>query len=438
MRIQNSLVHYIFNALIGILVILLLLLNSSGTYEKLVGYCVIAINILSMVKVRHNWYLLFIFLCITYSNYSICVANYISHIDTFFAGYAGTEIGSQGVNILLLFSAMLLFIAPTTYREGTNKASIKPKALITNNKYNPIIVIGAIIILGFIWVYGFTRPDAVGHRGSPSALYEYSIIFMIIALYYSGKDRILTSVVVLIGLAFAIQNFMFGGRITGVQILIMIGFAVFIDHISLINVAPVGIVFFIIMVAIGQLRGNILISGFSVNNVINQLAKGKFALDTAYSSYFTSMTFLDELHKTVFSRRIQLFLRWLLSIFLGGSVTDSNLAVYTRQTHMHYYGGVLPYFAWFYLGFIGLVLLTIYIRFHFKVMLNVNCDSSGFIRCMAVYVTCTCLRWYLYSPSQLFRGVFLLSIVFFFCYEADRLMKKQPIRIHWKRMKIIN
>ena len=432
MRFQNKAIKELLYIAVGLFAAFLIMFNDNGNIDSLIGYCTIAVSILTMVKVRHNWYLLFIFFCIAYSNYSICVANYVSHINTFFAGYAGTEIGSHGINILLLFSAMLLIITPRTRSQNPPSKWSEQRSLIVNNNYNPIIVIGAIIILALIWVYGFTRPDAIGQRGSPSALYEYSIIFLIVAFYFSGKDKKLIVATVLVGLAYALQNFIFGGRITGIQILIMIVFAIYIDQLRVRSAIPVGVVFFVIMSAIGQLRGAILASGLNVRNVIIHLANSKYALDTAYSSYYTSMTFLDELSNITFFGRIHLFERWVLSMFVGGSVTDSNLAIYTRQTHMHYYGGVLPFFAWFYLGFIGLILLVAYLRLHFYAILRVNSDSTGLARCIVLYVTCTCLRWYLYSPSQLFRGVLLLCLVYCFCYGADRLMRRKRIYITWK------
>ena len=418
---------------IAIIAVYVAFFNDHNSYDAVLGYCVIVINILGMIKVRHNWYLLFIFLCITYSNYSICAANYISHLYSYFTGYAGTEIGSQGIRILLLFSVLLLIVAPATYPVDIKYSRMEQKSLISNNRYNPFIVIGMIILLAFIWVFGFGRPDVVGQRGSPSAIYEYSIILLIISFYYSGKDKKLIAATVLTCIAFSMQNFVFGGRITGVQILIMVVLALFIDRLKVRRAIPVGILFFVIMSGIGQLRGAILISGFNIRSIISRLANSKLALDTAYSAYYTSLTFLDELTNTTLSTRWYLFTRWVLSMFLGGSVTDSNLSIYTRQTHVHYFGGVLPFFAWFYMGLIGIAFLMFYLRFLFITIARVSDNSSGLVRCVTLYITCTCLRWYLYSPSQLFRGVMLMCLVYGLCYAADSIIQKKPIRLRLRR-----
>lgn len=45
-------------------------------------------------------------------------------------------------------------------------------------------------MLALILVFGFSRPDAVGgDRGSPSAMYEYSMIFFLLGFYFAGDRR---------------------------------------------------------------------------------------------------------------------------------------------------------------------------------------------------------------------------------------------------------
>lgn len=407
--------------------IILIPMNSSGYYCYAVSCAIIVVSIASIIKVRGNWYLLTIFTCIGYSNYSICLVNYISKSNSYFVSYANTNIGYLGINILLFFSLLLYLIAPDSKEKIQDK-----KSIIVNNRNNRIIVIGAIIVLLLILIYGFTRPERVGDRGTPSALYEYSLIFVIMALYYSGKSKKMLLLVVLVAIPFAIQNFVFGGRITGVQMLILIVLAIFIDRLKMVIVAPLAAVFFVMMSAIGQVRGRLLISGVDLNNVVRILGGEHFALDTAYSSYYTSMTFLDVLQTTDVPLRIHLLFRWILSIFLGGSVQDSSLSLYTRQTHLHYYGGILPYYAWFYLGFVGIILLVLYLGIFFRKINTTNYKEDGLVRCITLYVTVTCLRWYLYSPSQIFRGVLLLCIVFEICNYADRFMKRQHLNYEYK------
>ena len=359
------------------------------------------------------------------------MVNYLTDsIKTYYKSYASTAIGVAGVNILLIFSVLLMFVAPKTDK---NKEKEK-KSLLVNNKYNPIIVIGLIVVLVFTWIYGFVRPDLPGERGTPSALYEYSLIFIIISLYYVGDNSILKYIVVTIAAAFALQNFVYGGRITGLQIVVLVVISLYVDKLSLKKVIPTGMVFFVVMSLIGQFRAQLIMHGANIKAVVKSLSANYFSLDTAYSSYYTSMTFLDELTQTDFNKRIYLFGRWLLSIVLGGRVSDSNLALYTRQHHFHYNGGVLPFFAWFYLGLLGVVLLTIYLGFLLKIINNSNSERSGLIRCLAIYICATTARWYLYSPSQIFRGLILFCLVYAFAYLVDSV--KISKEKHFNRLEI--
>lgn len=419
-RINRVLFWFLLEMISACVCVSLLLLNDNGDYNDIVALLLLFINLLSLIKARNNWYLFIVFSIITYSNYSICVSNYLaSPINTFFASYAYTIVGAKGVNILLGFSVLLLVCLPDTVISKQREIEI-----IKNNRHNVIVVLGVSLVLVLIWIFGYKRPETVGDRGSPTALYEYSLIFLIISFYYSGRDKRLYGLTLLLAGMYAIQNFVFGGRITGVQIVVVIVLCLFGDKLSIKKVIPVSALFFVIMSGIGLYRASILQYGMDIRVILQTIVSRHFALDTAYSSYYTSMTFLDVLARTSLKNRLYLFFQWVLSMLIGGSVPDSNLAYYTRQFFLHYNGGVLPYFAWFYLGFIGVLLLSIYIRFLFGRISQVNVESSGLIRCIAIYVCASTFRWYLYSPAQLFRGILLLCFVYVFADLVDRITNK--------------
>ena len=411
---SNSILWFVIEYSLAAVSVFLILLNDSGDHNRLAAAVLLLINLISLIKVRKNWYLLIVFGIIAYCNYSICIANYFYMFRSFFTGFANTDIGAKGLNILLSFSLVLLLFVPRP--TGTTEYGM---AIIENNRKNKIIVYGISVVLLLIWFFGFRRPDVIGQRGSPTALYEYSLVFFIVSLYYSGKDKLLISLNLILAAGFALQNFIFGGRITGVQIVIMMVLCLTIDRLKLRKILPFFAVFFLLMTGIGQLRGNIAIVGISFKSVFRSALSGRFSMDTAYSAYYTSLTFLRQLQQETIGHRLYLFLRWCLSMFLGGSVADSNLAVYTRQFFMHYFGGVLPFFAWFYLGPVGIALLSLYLRFIFKLMIHTDSQSGGLQRCVIIYLCSTTFRWYLYSPSQLFRGVMLLCVVYGIAYAVD-------------------
>ena len=178
---------------------------------------------------------------------------------------------------------------------------------------------------------------------------------------------------------------------------------------------------------VGNLRAEVIDS--SISDVIQSMAKVAetgLTWDTAYSSWHTTLAFY--LFKDAFRpNTLYLFSQWVLSMFLGGStVVDSNLAELTHEYYLQYYGGVLPGFASFYLGVPGVVLIALYVsllirRVSYIAMPRGN-KSNDVSRLCALYFVTTVPRWFLYSPSPLFRGMLLALIVFKVLDYFDRNM----------------
>lgn len=390
-----------------------------GIHNVIASYVILLINICSVIKVRKNWYLFIIAGLIAYSNYSIVYANHLVGLKTYYTTFAHEEVANVGINILLFFSLTFHFVLPRV-----KEKNVRLKAMTLNNRYNPAIVIALIFVLALILVFGFTRPEVDGVRGTPSSFYEYSIIVFIIAVYYSGKNRLLHFILTALMVAFALQNFVFGGRVTGLQLIVCWILCFMIDRISVKKMLPFAIVGFVILSIIGEMRASVKINTDSIAASVKRSFENGITLDTAYSSYFTSLTFLKYRETIGLGERVELAFRYLLSVFLGGSVSRSNLANITRSMILHYYGGILPFFAYFYLGFWGLPILGIYLRKQFQWIIRADQNSSGLIRCITVWLSVTVFRWYLFSPSQLIRGVLVLSI----CYGIANAIHSLMVR----------
>lgn len=389
--------------------------NYDGSLCALISIFLLSINTCSLIRVRQNYYLFIIFACILYSNYSICMANYVLNFESFFLGFKGFYLSIQALNILFLFNALLDLIVPNI--KIVNKNKILP--IVKNNKYNALIEIILSTILVYILIFCFIRPDIEGVRGSPNQLYEYSIIFIILSFYYSGNSKFWQGIFITVSLMFALQNFIYGGRITGLQIIICLFLCLYVNKISNIFVGVFVLIGMFIMFGIGIFRVSFSFSSDTLSTIISNITNNYFILDTAYSSYYTSLTFVDLLNNVDISDRLYLFFKWVLSMFLGGSnVVDSNLATYTRQYYFHYFGGILPFFAYFYLGYIGIAFLILYIKFLFQIA---SLNNNNLFRIVSIYFVTTTFRWYLYSPSQMFRGVFLLFVVYCLCEQLNRI-----------------
>ncbi len=393
-------------------------LNTAGQFNAVIGVLVLVMGLMSMIQVRRNWYLLIVYACVWYSNYSICVANYISPVTSMFTTLREDPVAVVGLNLIASFAILMLLIIPPEVKKPE-----KPQSLLKQNQDNPIIVLGLAVLLAVIFVVGFTRPSVEGERGSPSAIYEYSVILIILGFYFSGKRRLFQLLYVGIAAAFALQNFMYGGRITGVQVVLCVVLCFYVDRLTFRLAIPAAVAFFVAMVAVGAYRAHLSgVDAADVLDVVGQsLERTKLTMDTAYSANYCSLTFLQFMKDTTLFQRLYYFGCWVLSMFLGGGVANSNLASLTAQAgYVHFGGGILPYFAYFYLGIPGVLLLAGYLGWLLRKAARTTVESSGLARCMTVYLVSTVFRWYLYSPSELFRGVMLMCVFYGLCFLFHR------------------
>lgn len=400
---------YIYNQIYG-------LENSSILVNATALYILILSSYL-LIMTRKNWYMLLISLVILYSNYSVVLPNYLfesKFSNPFITTFAGDNVRYDALNIMFLFMiALIIIVNPLECARLIKKQ--KKRSFINNKDYCLLIVIMLFFILAIILFFGFGRPIYSGERGDPTAVYEYGIILFIIAFHYSGNRKSTVLPLSLLLLCFGAQNFIFGGRITAVQ-LILVWFIVLYSHkVSWLKMFIVGIILFLLLVGIGLMRQNIRISFDLFNLVMRYLINNFGTLDTSYASYYASMTFLKTETFISFSTRFAYFIKFILSMLFGGSmIPDSNLATMTSQYYTHYGGGLLPFHFHFYMGCLGVIVSSFIVAVYMRLMARLASEDSAVIKCLFCYIAATTFRWYLYSPSQLIRGALLLILVYSF------------------------
>ena len=385
------------------------------------GVASIVLCLALVVKSRKNRLVLFVSLIFSYAVYSIVCANYIFNIDSYFTIYANNPLALQALAGLLLFLSIIILLTPTDLGEMKFGDVFSRK-----DSCNQLFVLVLCIILLFVCAFGFGRPDQLGEaRGEPSALFEYSSILFIAAYYYAGQSKRLCALVTCVITIFIIQNIIFGGRIIALQLFAVFFYFRLSPRMRDISCVAVLLIGFIILILVGNLRAEVVDTSLSdVVQSVAKVAEAGLTWDTAYSSWHTTLTFY--LFKDAFSPdTLYLFFQWLLSMLLGGSaVVDSNLAEMTHEYYLHYFGGVLPGFASFYLGVLGIVLIAIYVSLLIRRVSYIvkPCGNklNDVSNLCALYFVITTPRWFLYSPSPLFRGLLLSLIVFKTLEYLDR------------------
>ncbi len=414
LKLQVKLSRMIVDAVIVMLTVVFLCINTTHETAVMTGCLIMALNITALIRGRKNWYTLVMSGFILWSNYSICAVNLFFPIDNFFTEWKKEPVMIVCMSIILIFSAIFALGMPSVKKS----AGFYEKGMTDN----PVIVIVAALALILIGVFGYARPSAIGERGEYSTLYEYAVIIFIIAFFYAGNklSRLLLSILLFM---FAAQDLLFSGRVTALQ-LIICWFLIFFAHKAKVRyILPVAVVLMILLVGIGNMRINYDFGKNVFENAINGLVYSRFSFDTAYSAFYTSVTYILTEARVTMAERLIIFGKFVLSIFGGEAVKGGDLAEYTLKYYMHYNGGILPIYLHFYLGYFGVVLSGAYTAFLTRKTVSDKPHTKwrNYLKCLGVYVACTVPRWYLYSPTPLFRGILILSLVYAVCLGFNKL-----------------
>lgn len=399
---------------LGLLGMLCFALNKAGLIPlEIMSFIAVGLSFYLAVSSRSNRLIFLIYGILAYAVYSIGLANYYNKIDSLYTTLLYTAYAETGIATLVLFLSILVFLFPNCinkYGRGNN--------VFRRKETNIIFVTIIAVILILVMVYGFGRPDSLGdERGKPSVLYEYSIILFIAAFYFSGKSCSANIVLSIILALFALQNLMYGGRVTALQLIFVWFFFFYSEKMSTLPLSISIAVGLMLFTVVGNLRTGFLSSSISqiFQSLISSVSSG-LAWDTAYSSWHTSLTFYA--FKDLCSAKEVCFLlgQWLISIILGGSaVPAANLPALTQSVIFHQFGGILPIYFDFYLGVLGVILIGCYVGFLIRRINNTSLEhysrENGIARqalkLSCLYITVTAPRWLLYSPSQITRGLIL-------------------------------
>ena len=317
-------------------------------------------------------------------------------------------ISIQSLNILTLFNTSLFLLV----KWGNIRPTSKQNSFISNEVFCRNILIILILSLIVIFFIGFSVPEQEGDRGKPSPIYEYSLILFLIYFHYCGFRKLYVIIGSLLVIFFSLQNFIFGGRILGIQFLLSAYIMLFMQNVKMYKVAVVMVFGFITFSFIGVARGNVLQGDFDIYSMLDDLTRKGFSLDTAYSAYYTSESFLYLLHNTTIDE-LHYFLAFLKSIFLGNSVEGSVLPEVSLRYVHHSYGGVFSFYFYFYLGLLGIVFSALFLSFFLNLVINLNKSNKSLIKLIVVWVVCNTFRWYLYTPLVLLRGIMFLSLAYY-------------------------
>ena len=387
-------------------------------YSNTIAIMVLIINAYILIKARKNVFIFFLFLAISYFDYSVIISKYLFHLSNFdwifqYIKYEDTLF--VGISIVYLFRAIFLLLVNNDFfsekrdifEESSNEIKIEKKKM-------RLLILGLIIIIAFtIFDYLFFHIIF-----STETIYEYLLIPIVITTYYSRNNKLFKRIILILILISAAVNIYRGERIASLSPLISY---FFINYNKKINskkmtlITLAGIVIYTFFGMYGDLLSHSMdTSTLRLHDLKERLSSSMFTLDTSYSSYWTGLTFIETRKIVGRTERVSNFIQYLTKYtLLGAKSKYVPLTTISRQFYPHWYGGYITCYFYYWLGLFGIILLTSYFTFLANKFAKLCVNSSDYLKMLFIYFISTVPRWYLYYPTSLIRGILLYSIVYF-------------------------
>lgn len=363
-----------------------------------------------------------LFFCILgYVNYSIAIYFFLAPPTVNdYSMYIGTPWANFGSGLLLLFLVVMTMLLPFEFKPS----HIRELFSRPENK-NGVIVAVAVAALVFIALLGYDAPDSYGNRGSTSTLYESATLVLIVAYFFAGDSISMRRTLTFLAFCLALEGLVFGDRIVPIQ-LILVYFCIYhLENIPFRKLLALGLISLILFASVGIFRGSILnnLSTSGIYQVIELLLDRKGAQSTFPAAYHTSLTFLMFGDSVSPTDKLYYFGQFLQSQFLGTkNVVDANLAEITHNYYWHNYGGLYPFFFYFWGGFFGVAIGSLWSAFMCRLLAG-RLASIVPLRVLTLFFLVTVFRWYAYSPTTLIRTAGMLLILFVIANVIHHFMK---------------
>ncbi len=379
--------------------------------QQLIGCFILAISFFMMIKNWKNVSLSFVHMCILYFNYSFIYGRYFTRGESaLFAQFESDSLYGLMIYIALLFMIVLLFMDGITY----DRSLKTQKNFFIQSQVSSALVCGLIFFLAVVILV-----DKL--LGLGSKLYEYSIIFEILAIYFSKGEKKYLIWIGIISVFLMVYGFYTGIRVGSLPFALVFIFMVLHNKINM-KIILIGTFFGIILMTMIGYYADSGVSGFNIKLAFNNLTDGCFSLDTSIFAFLASCTFVKIVDFYSLSGRLGLLWQFVKSQVLGASVPNSKLALVSLRYYKHYNGGVLPYFMYFYLGVFGVVIIGIVLGLYLNLLKKPIENFKDIYKLWSVFLIAMTPKWYLYEPTQLFRGIMLLSLMWFLFMKINLLL----------------
>lgn len=377
----------------------------------------VLISAYMIYAVRRRADLLIVMVCIFYENYSIAVGCYIDpsiRPGWMFRQFSDGRAYTVATLSLLLFE-LTIFLGYYIFSDKIDFEEIKIEEF-PDNRY---IMIGCMAIYVLLFVTQVTY-DPSG-RASSNALNEYKFILLIIGSLYSPKvwsNKIIWTA--LVGLT-SVMTYFGGNRVNTLGNVFILAILWYRECVTIRNVALVAIPSIFVMLMIGVMRADFVISLNAIRNIWDIVSKEKFVADSFTFAYGPTIA-AEELRFNISNlEKISLLTYNILYIVIGGSLGKYSLSNYTRNYYMHYFGFLgANYFDIWFGAFGGIIAaLSVFILIFWR-----RESDTKIWKIIRLGAFASTFRWYNYNFMQIFRSGFVIAIVFIVFNLMDQMVKR--------------
>ena len=387
------------------------------------GVIFLLLSLYAIYTQRSNMLAVLLNILILYFNYSLVASIYWNTDGLEHVFYRDKYVWSEFlhcINIILLFFGMyVLFLE--------DKPHVDRKVYRKQGAPNYVIVAACTLYIAAA-PFLFYQTESFGARGVITPLYEYSLIVMIVGMIFTRRRILALTPLFLASSWMILHGLMHGERISALQMMIVWGIYLLLHVLSLKLIIPACLAGVFLFTIFGIFRGVADLDGNFLMTTFKRLLNGGLVNDTAYHAYWAGMSIVRFAEITPFYERILYFLRYVVYVFFGSGVSDADLSSLSSMVNVHVGGGWLPFYAFYWLGYAGVIFsgLGLAKLFNYVTGLQENKTFSNFL---AIYLVATIPRWYLYTPTSLTRGVMFFTLFYLACFIGDKVLMHVYLKI---------
>ena len=338
------------------------------------------VSILFMIKVKKNIGLFVIGLFITYVNYSIFIGEFLffETLTTPFTSLKTIENYGLAIKSVFIFIWTLFYIMK----------DIQP--LHITYRYDILIFIVSVLLLIYILVFGIIRTRLELYQVAITPLYEYSKLVLIVGFVFSGNKKGLKIILSLLALLLMLQDVYYGGRITTIQIGLIVLLMMFQNHINYKHILFLFVFGIIGLEAINIYRYNYDVTQINLS-MLSQIIKKYLMFDTATFAFYSSISHIEVSSLLSLGERLSWFIEFMLSM-VELNTRNIDISIYiSNNYYFNYGGGLITSWFYFWLGYPGIIFISLLTVF----LIRYAIKSTSLLHTLFFFVIIvTVPRWY--------------------------------------------